>query len=143
MLWSHYAERHLGASLGFDVADEDLRLVDYTAERLELPRADGEPVKPEVVDRLIVTKYPDWNCEQEARVVVPLHGLVREGVQWFRPFDDRLVLREQRLGARCTLSLDQARRRVEPLGGDIRVSRTRLASQAFRIVDAPAGERSR
>ena len=36
MLWSHYADRHRVAWLSFDVPDEDARVVDYTADRLEL-----------------------------------------------------------------------------------------------------------
>jgi hypothetical protein len=138
VLWSHYADRHRGMSLGFDVRDEDVRLVDYTADRLDLPeRADGI-VAEDIVDRLIVTKYEDWGYEQEARVLVPFDRLVHEGGVWFREFDARLVLREVRLGARCTLSLDQARRLVEPFDGRVPVLRTRLAWKSFRIVDEAA-----
>jgi hypothetical protein len=134
VLWSHYAERHTGIVLGFDAADDDVRIVEYTADRLELGGAHDDAVPPDVVEQLLATKYRDWDYEQEARIVVPLDSLVQEGGLAYRPFDQRLVLREVRLGPRCTLAMDQARRLVEPFR-DVRVTRTRLAIETFRITD--------
>ena len=43
VLWSHYASKHRGMCLGFDVSDELLQDVEYTKDRLPLGFVDGNP----------------------------------------------------------------------------------------------------
>lgn len=63
LLWSHYAEKHRGMCLGFDVDDRGLRPVKYVKERSALKM----PPTKESMDILLFTKYRDWKYEEELR----------------------------------------------------------------------------
>jgi hypothetical protein len=66
VMWSHYAEKHQGVCLGFDVADHLLMPVIYSERRLELTN-----VKPfqelvyteELMRHLLSTKSAGWSYE--------------------------------------------------------------------------------
>ncbi|SMC83749.1 DUF2971 domain-containing protein [Polynucleobacter kasalickyi] len=72
LIWGHYAKRHTGIALGFDVSDEMLLKVHYTASR---PKIEFDQTKrkvvdgSKVVDQLIRTKFIDWKYEDEYRMV--------------------------------------------------------------------------
>jgi hypothetical protein len=51
LLWSHYADRHRGLALGFDVAEETLKPVSYVATRPTLTKID-----PTIATWLLFTK---------------------------------------------------------------------------------------
>ena len=63
LLWSHYADKHRGMCLGFDVDDRGLRPVNYVEERSDLTM----PPTKESADELLFSKYRDWQYEEELR----------------------------------------------------------------------------
>jgi hypothetical protein len=67
LLWSHYAERHHGIALGFDINEAKIKNVSYVEKRPIV-----YAVNLEVVHQLLYTKYIDWRYEQEARVFTTL-----------------------------------------------------------------------
>ena len=56
LLWSHYADKHRGICLGFDMDDRILWQVKYVKERSPLKL----PLSKETADQLLWTKYWDW-----------------------------------------------------------------------------------
>ena len=68
VLWGHYAERHAGICMGFDVSEDHLREVIYE-ESLRHVKGDAETgelvLTAEEIDRLMSTKFKDWKYEQE------------------------------------------------------------------------------
>jgi hypothetical protein len=75
LLWGHYADRHMGIALGFDVADEKLIEVNYTTMRPKV-KFDQQTRKVinglQVLDRLIRTKFNEWQYENEYRMYAQL-----------------------------------------------------------------------
>ena len=65
LLWSHYADRHRGVALGFDVEEEKLKKVAYVETRPVLTKIDFD-----VADWLLFTKFVDWQYENETRIYV-------------------------------------------------------------------------
>ena len=61
LLWAHYAEKHTGICLGFDLSDGDVRKVRYVEDRPPFPCEVNEQVAME----WILTKSADWRYESE------------------------------------------------------------------------------
>ena len=67
MLWGHYAEKHHGMAIGFDVPDgnDTYHPVKYRRARLPAP-SDREIISADV-DDLLLTKFTAWRYESEYR----------------------------------------------------------------------------
>lgn len=137
VLWSHYADRHAGLCLGFDVSRAIARRVTYASNRLTWPRGFGgtpENITKSEVRQLLFTKGRDWRYEKEARVFARLNDRDRRTGLFFARFSEQLVLREAILGARCRTTVQHARTLVRGPRPGVAVRRARLATDEFRIV---------
>lgn len=137
VLWSHYAEKHRGVCLGFDVSDHLLSDVIYTDKPMKMA-TDGKSSLLELsenfVDALLRTKYVDWKYEDERRVFVRLDHETHESGLYFYPFSSDLVLREVILGPRCALPIKNIRKLVANFEPQIYVIKSRLAFTKFKVV---------
>ena len=80
LMWAHYAAKHSGIAIGFDLPDalsEKLLDVLYSPERV--PFDPTQPLGGEYTDvfsrQMISTKHADWSYEEEARLIVKLSHL--------------------------------------------------------------------
>lgn len=138
LLWSHYADRHRGICLGFDVSDEIAREIVYEDNRLGWPlQASGVPqdVSEEQVTQLY-TKYAGWRYEQEVRVYARLEDRDGRTRLFFADLGPQLVLREVILGPRCTAKVTELRKLVRGWRPTVAAFRAGLAVDAFRIIRA-------
>jgi hypothetical protein len=107
LLWSHYADKHNGIALGFDISENLLYKVKYRKERL-LCRWDGIPQDKKLgesfMKKLIKTKFSSWEYEEEFRFGCTLSNCIREGEIYFEKFDSNLILKEVITGCNNTLS---------------------------------------
>lgn len=94
--WSHYAEKHRGVCLGFDVPDSLLVRVRYTKMP---PQLDWDAIEnhcetgeAEMI-RWSTTKFEHWPYEDERRVFLALEEADDEG-NYFADFGCQLALRE-------------------------------------------------
>ena len=73
LLWSHYTNGHKGICLGFDFSVP----YDYLLHPLEVVYSKDLPLVKEKNEILkgLLTKSPDWQYENEFRIVVPEAGL--------------------------------------------------------------------
>jgi len=139
LLWGHYADKHRGLCLGFDLADTLVRRVNYVSERIPLRFEKGDPSRAldkGFVEHLLLTKYEHWRYEDEVRVLIELSPkLPNEKGSYFFPFSGKLVLRNVILGARCKLSIDRVRKDVRSgYGKAASVTQARLAFKRFAVV---------
>jgi hypothetical protein len=128
LLWSHYADKHRGMCLGFDVDDSGLKTVNYVEERSDLKM----PPTEENADELLFTKYRDWQYEEEWRKWFPLDK--REDGHYFYPFDRLVQLREVIAGPLCTESKDNIDQALKEYPEAISVIKARLAFKTFQVV---------
>ena len=135
--WSHYADRHKGICLGFDVPEDYVVPVTYTASRLpvDLTLYREENVDahlPEML-RWFATKYVHWSYEREVRLFINLQGSDPSKLN-FREFDEGLKLAEVILGPRCVISPAHMILFLDDLAETVDVYKARLAFNSFRVV---------
>lgn len=129
LLWSHYADKHRGICLGFDVDDHGLKPVKYVEER---PALKMPPTK-ESTDELLFTKYRDWQYEEELRNWFKFDK--REDGHYFYPFDGFVQLREVIAGPLCTESKDRIEEALKDYSEEVLVIKARLAFKTFQVVE--------
>lgn len=137
VLWSHYASKHRGMCLGFDVADELLMDVQYAKNRVEVPFADDnidKSLRDGFIRKLLRTKYADWQYEEEVRAFVALDHSTIENGSYFYPFGHAVTLREVILGPLCELPIGPIRELVHSVYEYVAVIRARLAFKYFDVV---------
>ena len=75
LVWGHYAEKHTGIALGFDVPDRLLAPVIYAKRPIVIPidrRTNRPKLSKKLMNRLLRTKFADWKYEKEVRLFVQL-----------------------------------------------------------------------
>lgn len=133
--WSHYAERHRGICLGFDVSGLRLKLDEVRYERNKLPFPANLDLR--FSKKMLHTKFYGWEYEEEWRVFLTL-----ETPEWnasanrnlyFANFGTELALREVLLGAENDSTVGDIQ---NALGADlnaVQVWRIRLSPEKFRL----------
>jgi hypothetical protein len=156
LLWSHYADKHRGLCLGFEISPKvevlDLNYVKTVQEvsvegfeklaavrrlpEAQTPEAREEAKKPLIT--LLRTKFEAWKYENEVRLLASKK--VREAGLCFHPFDDEFKLCEVIAGARCAIPLAVLELWVasypEPRP---QIFKVRLADASFAVVADPNG----
>ena len=68
VLWSHYAEKHRGLCLGFDIPEDWVQEVKYRRTRLRSEPENFQPCndKDTFGYKLLTTKFRHWEYEDEA-----------------------------------------------------------------------------
>jgi hypothetical protein len=128
LLWSHYADRHRGICLGFDVDKRCLKSISYLRKRQNLQIS---PTK-ESIQQLLFTKFHDWQYEQERRGWFRLDE--RDGDNYFYPFDHRIQLREVIAGPLCDTTEEEIDTALKGYSNDVLVTKARLAFRTFQVV---------
>lgn len=129
VLWSHYADKHRGVCLGFDIEDSEAREIIYTEKPLKMKFA-SQRARP-----LMLTKYVDWRYEEEVRIILELNRLPVEGGLYFSLFSPEMELREVILGPRCSLEQNVIADLCKKLNDKIEVKKARLAFSSFRVIE--------
>lgn len=133
--WSHYAERHTGICLGFDVPDDAAIPVRYVRHRdvpelLEQMLTDGEQAE-DLMKSVLATKYSHWRYEAEVRTFHRLETSV-DG-HFFTEIGTSLVLREVIVGALSTVTRADVAAAIGGLS-EVTAYKKRLAFKTFSVV---------
>jgi hypothetical protein len=139
VLWSHYAERHKGMCLGFDIPDRLCLAMKYTGRRLAnkiRAELDLGGLDQTDMQEILTTKFEHWRYEDEVRLVLELKEEERDKPSglYFKEFSDKLVLREVILGPRCAVTKTQITKLLGSHSEGVRVIKARLAFKTFRVV---------
>lgn len=137
VIWSHYAAKHTGICLGFDVNRSTVQKVLYQDERLrtELGSVPSpESLSEELQQQLLCTKSAGWQYEDEYRRFVSLTEAESIDPLHFWPFNDDLQLKEVILGPLCLEPIERVRQKVNALYPSAVVFKARLAFQSFKVV---------
>lgn len=135
--WGHYAEKHKGICIGFDVPAINLKSIIYTDYRLGFDPAmvDTEEKEIEWLTSFFLTKHSHWGYEQEERMIVHLDSLERESDMYFISFDEAEIhLAEVIVGCNTKVTRGQV---VDALGEHAEstaISKARPAFGKFEIV---------
>lgn len=137
LMWSHYAEKHTGICLGFDVSRSTVQQVSYQDDRILAalnPTLTPDNLSEELQQQLLRTKSGGWRYEEEYRRFVSLNDAFAEGQLHFWPISGDIQLAEVILGPLCEEPLESVRQKVKQHFPNASVFKSRLAFQSFKIV---------
>jgi len=137
LLWAHYADKHRGICLGFDVARSNetyLKNIEYVKKRLPLPdKLDGD-----FAEQFLFAKLADWEYEKEVRGYASRD--VEENGKYYAKFDDNhLTLCTVILGHRCSVELDSILELLSSYSEPVSVIKARPAHDSFLMVEDENG----
>lgn len=130
VLWSHYADRHQGICLGFDIDRQRVNRVVYKRQRLHLAL---QPSQKDV-EQLLYTKFVDWQYEEECRSWIRLDERDPTTRLYFYTFDRHVRLREVIAGPLCGVTEAKLKDALWGYEDEISTIKARLAFRSFRIV---------
>jgi hypothetical protein len=141
LLWSHYADKHRGICLGFEVDEDDWEQVDYVDERPTLQtynRPSVTSLRLSDIHHLMKTKGGDWKYEAEYRKFIRLGAPdLRTGL-YFQPFSTGMKLISIHVGERSSVPRSWIKGLVEHNGGTIEMQKVRTAYRSYKVVlDSP------
>jgi len=137
VLWSHYAAKHHGMCLGFELQDDLAQEVHYIKDRLPIrfkPNGPEKRLDETFVRELLASKYEHWKYEEEIRVFLSLDPSTIESGSYFFSFSDKLQLAEVILGPLCELPIAEVGNLVRGAYGRVPVTKARLAFKWFNVV---------
>ncbi len=135
--WSHYAEKHRGLCLGFDIPDEHLGIVNYSAKRFAIDAQkllNPCDLDPKTATALLFTKYAHWRYENEVRVFAELNDVDPNSGLYFAEFSDKLKLTEVIVGPQSELAERDLMGALGELRDGVDVFKARLAFGSFNVV---------
>jgi hypothetical protein len=133
LLWGHYADKHRGIVLGFDVPENDTYIpVKYRRSRLPVPT--GRNLVGTDVDGLLLTKFSAWRYETEFRCFCPLNQNIHEDGLYFEPFSADLKLAEVIVGAASTITRSELAVALGSENGHVETFKARPAFGSFSVV---------
>ncbi len=135
LLWSHYAKKHTGIALGFEMPDHAAVEVKYSKERplFTSSTLSKNSDNTEYLEKLSKTKFISWAYEEEVRFVYPLNTLDYENGNYFNKFDEEMSLKEVIIGCNCKLTKKEIIELLRDYSG-ITVIWSRMAYKSFKIV---------
>lgn len=136
VMWGHYADRHRGLCLGFELDDTRAMPVRYVRHRLPADRIFHPETRSEdvakIIQQLVSTKFSHWRYEQEVRAWASLDP-VGPAIQ-FKYFAEDMKLTHVFIGASSSIR----RQMISDALGDelsaVKIVSTRLAFRSFRVV---------
>ena len=141
VMWAHYADKHRGVCLGFDVgelAGESLaHPVSYSPARLHFEldlTKDLMGIDEQYVRALLHAKAEQWSYEREYRVVANLEVQDEKTGFYYVEFGDQLQLREIIIGARNEMPVGQMAKLVRGNGAAVQVLKARPGFHQFEVV---------
>jgi hypothetical protein len=141
VLWGHYADKHRGVALGFDIFVNDfLFKMNYDSARpcfdaAGLPVGDGEALR--LMKLVLSTKATSWAYESEYRVFIDLGDpLLRRDADgtFHRPIPSD-CLKQVVIGARSEVSVERTQSALRDGGLEgVSVLKARLCHTEFKVL---------
>lgn len=135
--WSHYAAKHTGMCLGFDIPNEHLGAIKYSRQRLVVETEsfrNPRQLDADVARRFLFTKYSHWRYENEVRSFVTLEEKDPKKGLYFAQFSEKLRLATVIIGANSPVTRATLKEALGDLSSEVEVFKTRLAFKTFRVV---------
>lgn len=129
VLWSHYADKHRGVCLGFEVPSSNLSKVKYVDYRFPRPKMPDEVF----MEKLLTTKFKHWQYEREYRAFVALEENV-DGL-YYADFSKQLTLKRVIIGDRSRITRAQVSSALGDLEAQVKVFKARIAYKTFEVAE--------
>ena len=138
VLWSHYADKHKGICLGFDVPDDMLVEINYTRKRLvvDIEKLLDRNALNQTTIKILTTKFEDWRYEDEVRFLVNLNERDKDKDTefFYKNFGEDVLLREIIIGPRCKTGRSRIKPYIAGCKPKVEIIKSRLAFRSFKVV---------
>ena len=137
MMWAHYADKHFGVCLAFDVEDKVVSTVEYTDKKIDVEFGAHLPnhgLSVELLNRILTTKSMAWVSEQERRVLAKLEVPNSKNGLYYIDFGSQVELREVVIGHRCVWTLAKVVSFLGQVVSPVRIWKVRPAFGRFEMV---------
>lgn len=128
VMWAHYASRHRGICVGFEVAEGVAEKVTYKPNRVPRPEVPDE----KFVQGLLFSKFDHWQYEKEWRIYVRLQE--QEDGIYYVGFNEKLALREVIVGHDSPFTRGQIGEALGSIAGDVTKFKARPGFTEFKVV---------
>ena len=138
MMWAHYADKHCGACLGFEVEDKLVSTVEYTDKKINVEFGTHLPnhvLSAELLEKVLTTKSTSWASEQERRVLAKLKVSDPKNGLYYTDFGSQVELREVIIGHRCTWTSVKVVGLLGQVVAPVRIWKARPAFGRFAMVE--------
>ena len=149
LLWSHYAHKHFGICLGFDVDDELIKDVIYRKSKLTWPLDVKKPnggLNQVQMQKILYTKFSDWRYEDEVRVMANLNDPEPcacpdnpNRLCYFSDFNSKFQLKEVIVGIRSKVTKVEIQKSLKDYQHHVKIVKARLAFNTFSVVPNKKG----
>jgi hypothetical protein len=137
-MWGHYAQKHSGICLGFEISSQVGNKVNYIPGRLSQSReelrqemlANGE----EFINKLISYKNDDWSYEKEHRILCYLKNKISFKGLFFEDFGQWMKLDEVIIGYFSSLTAAEVRRELNGYKNSIALYRADLSPTEYDMI---------
>ena len=135
VLWSHYANKHRGLCLGFDVPDDLLAQVEYRDKLIEpdILRSNDRKAKQQFSETLIKIKFAHWSYEDEYRMFARLEDQDSQSGFYFSDFSKKLNLAKIIVGAESQITRSDLNNALGNLRDSVEIIKARIAFQNFKV----------
>jgi len=138
LLWGHYADKHKGLCLGFDVTTkagfEEVSYISQRPDWMELRQSDSDQFNWNLLRRLYLLKFEAWDYETEFRSVTQLKTKDPVSDLYFRPFSEDMKLSQVIIGERCGGSRAKLDEVLGDLCNEIESFKARSSFKRFEMV---------
>jgi Protein of unknown function (DUF2971) len=137
LLWGHYADKHKGIALEFEIPTSSVQEIRYEKDRASidlnaLMKSANNAAKIEML-KMYTTKYNLWSYEEEARIQFTKHQLIRKGDFDFINLGGEVKITGLVLGPLNNITKNNIQEFVPP-GQEFTVTTTRIAFKSFNVV---------
>jgi Protein of unknown function (DUF2971) len=136
VLWAHYADKHKGICIGFELPTKFCKRVFYVSKRSTFPRK--VTLNDTAIAQVILyTKFKNWKYEQEVRSYITLED--EENGLYFADFGSDLRPFLVIAGARCTTTKAEIIKALGPMAKTVKLIKGRAGFRRFEIVKDKRG----
>ena len=138
MMWAHYADKHSGICLGFEVEDKLVSVVDYTDKKINVEfgsHLQNHGLSVELLNKILTTKGIAWASEQERRTLASLTVPDPKNDLYYTDFGPQVQLRSVIIGHRCPWTTAKAVELLAVVAAPVRISKVRPAFGRFAMVE--------
>jgi hypothetical protein len=146
LLWSHYADKHKGICLGFeiDTSKVEIKYPSYVTgiqyinnfQAALLKHSEGNPKEAEEnMEKILLTKFIDWKYEDEVRVLLKKDN--KDGEHYFFMFDEIIRLTQVITGVRYKDNPEYPLCNIlNAFPYKLEITKTTLSKTSFEVITA-------
>lgn len=141
LLWAHYAEKHSGVALEFEISENIVERICYVDGRINLPLFEKleelieskDPSLERQLSDLLYTKSDEWEYENEFRAIIDKDDVtIRNGIEFLELQKTEIKITGLVLGALNNTKIEDIKEAL-PANQTIEVIKVRPAFKSFQI----------